>query len=381
MTRRLAFALLLAGLFCSAAPSARAQYSYGNYRQGMMYNLPPGVGSFPYSFNYTQSLAYNIYNPVTGGYNRFSTYSSYTTPFPVGFNGYGGVGLGGYGLANNYLAGGVGSYSGMATPGGMNNPIAAEQVRLLRAAGRQNVGNGGAAQNMIADQWAYEQNAQRLAPAPAADPGPQAPDDQVLSGRALNELADAIDKLEAGGAKAAPPLFPANLLAAIEYTPSPASNLMSLLRGGQLQFPEPLNSLAARQPAADLLAAAQPVADAVQAGKKVEAAVSDRLAAQVKKARTDLAPTLRELPFDDATAASRYLSQLDNLAAAGKDARLAAAVVPKWASVGATASELVKHNRDQGLRFAPVAAGNEEAYFALYRGLAGYRQALATPRK
>ena len=101
----------------------------------------------------------------------------------------------------------------------------------------------------------------------------------------------------------------------------------------------------------------------------------------MSRAREQLAPTLRNLPFDQATAVSRFLGKLDTLAAAGDDASLAKAYNPAWASVGATASDLVKQVRDRELRFAPAAAGHEEAYFALYRGLAGYRQALEPAAK
>jgi hypothetical protein len=57
------------------------------------------------------------------------------------------------------------------------------------------------------------------------------------------------------------------------------------------------------------------------------------------------------------------------------------AVAPKWGSMGATVTELLRHMESNKFRFAPAPAGAGEAYGAVYRGLSGYYVALASAKK
>ncbi len=74
---------------------------------------------------------------------------------------------------------------------------------------------------------------------------------------------------------------------------------------------------------------------------------------------------------------NRFLDRLEVVAKAAKDPALTGVVAPKWGSVGATVSEVLKHLEKFRLTVAPAPTGSEEAYFALHRGLVGYYAALS----
>jgi hypothetical protein len=96
------------------------------------------------------------------------------------------------------------------------------------------------------------------------------------------------------------------------------------------------------------------------------------LARQLQKAADD-AP-------DGQEAATKFLDGLEALSREAKDPSLTG-VVPKWGTMGATASEFVRHVAQHNLQIAPAPVGAEEAYSALHRGLAGYYAALARVQK
>jgi hypothetical protein len=209
-----------------------------------------------------------------------------------------------------------------------------------------------------------------------------APEDQVLSGKALNGLAAAIRGLEAKGAKADSPLLPAGPLARIEYTGGPAADALMLLRGGRPEFPVPLRADRFDRVRADLDRPIAGVADPILAGKRVEAPAADRLAAAARKAKADVAPAAREWTVSDAAAVTRFFDRLLALAEVARTPAAATGlVVPKWSTIGASASELVSHLDRHKIAFGPAEAGAQEAYDAVHRGLVGYYVSLAQAGK
>ena len=339
-------------------------YLQPGFQPGVYFFNPYLTG--PYATALNRPSLPSIYGPSLYGPSNI-TYGYYGAA-PYGYQPGGLRSLAGY--QGNYLSGGVGYGGGGA------NPIAVEQARLARQAA--NKAGGGDARKAIADQWDYEQNARPAAAKPAnpAAPVPEVSADAILSGDALNALIAPIAALEAGGARAESPLFPAAVLGAVEYGPGAAGDLLTVLKDGR---PEPPPAIAGPEWAAaraGLSAAANPVADAVLAGKRPDPAAADKLAAEVKKARTELAPVVRDAGFTPAAELVRYLNGLDALARSGRDQDSAGVYRPTWPAVGATASDLVKHFTRHGLRFAAARPAGAEAYTALYYGLAGYKQGL-----
>ncbi len=388
---------------CLTADRAAAQY-YGNanynnnyysgyssgynsgFMPGLYVNNPYTGQSFNYNFSYSTYLGADYVNPYTGVRNTFY-YSNYQSgPFlpnlglgyasPYAYPQYSGYGLGGY------LGGGVGVYGGAGNNPALN-PVVQEQVRLLRAAGgAANNNNDVEARKMIADQWAYEQKAKKLA-APVAAAGvafQNATEAQIVSGKTINELATAIRALEAKGAKATAGLLPADLLAHVSYTPGVPADVVELAAAGKLIFPETLSAREWMAVRADLQKAATPVLELVSAGKRVPAATAEKLAVEVKTARKELAPLLREVTFAEATELTRFLNRLESLSKLGSDTNLSGVYVPTWTTVGAGVNEYVKHLGKYNMTIANHANGDDEAYMAMYRAMLDYYNALSAKK-
>jgi hypothetical protein len=244
------------------------------------------------------------------------------------------------------------------------------------------------ARRMLAAQRAYERGEVANKPAEGGRPAAidenllSAEGDQILSGQVLNDLAAAIRRLESKGAKAESPLLPAGLLAQVEYTGGPSADTLMLLRAGPPEFPEPLRGARFDRVRADLERPIAAVAEPMLAGKRVEVAAAEKLSTAVKKAKADVAPAVREMPLAEATAVTRFFNRLLALADVAKaPGQATGLIVPKWATIGASASELVSHLDRYKLAFGPAEAGAVEAYGNLYQGLAGYYVALAQAKK
>ncbi len=342
---------------------------YPGMRPGAYFVNPYISG--PYATAYNRPSLPSVYGPSIYGPSAVG-YGAYG-PSPTGYAGYSAA-TSAAAAQNGYLNGGVGFNAAAVGRGGVN-PVVADQVRLVRAAAGLNRGNDTDARKAVADQWAFEQNGP--GGRAAGFNGPAATEAQVGSGDALNGLVAAIAGLQAKGVRADAPLFPADLVSALAYSSGPAADLLNILRGGRPEVPAAVSGPEWDAVRAKLQAAWTPVVEAIAAGKKPTPASADRLATEVKNAREDLAPAVRGAGFTEAAGVVRFLNGLDALARAGKDPQLAGAYDPSWTSVGVTAADLVKHMRKYELTFAPAPAGADAAYDALYRGLAGYHQALA----
>jgi hypothetical protein len=358
-------------------------YSTGNYSgfmPGLYVNNPYTGQSFNYNYTSRVFLGADYVNPYTGIRNTFyynNVQSGALLPGMPFISPYSYPQVSGYGMPGGYLTGGVGTY-GVAPNNPAFNPIVQEQVRLLRAAGGQGNNNDVEARKLIADQWAYEQRAKKLvAPVAAAGAAFQAAnEDQILSGRTMNELATAIRDLEGKGAKATPSLLPADLLSHIAYSPGVPADVVELAAAGKLTFPETLAEREWMTLRADLQKAATPVLELASAGKRVPSTAAEKLAAEVKSARKEIAPLLRDVTFLEATELTRFLNRLENLSRLGTDANLNGVYVPAWTTVGAAVNEYVKHLGKYNMTVSQRSTGDDEAYFSLYRAMLDYYNAL-----
>ena len=362
-------------------------YSSGynsGFMPGLYVNNPYTGQSFNYNYTSYISLGADYVNPYTGIRNSFY-YNNYqsgpflpTLPFasPYAYPQYSG-----YGLGNGYLAGGVGAYGGAVNNPALN-PVVQEQVRLLRAAGARPNDNDVEARKMIADQWAYEQRAKKLVipVAAAAVAFQNAPEEQVLSGRSINELGVAIRALEAKGAKGTAALLPGDLLSHVAYAPGVSADVIEVVSAGKLNFPEAVSAREWVGVRGDLQKAAAPVLELASAGKRVPPAAAEKLVSEVKSARKELAPLLRESTFLEATEVTRFLNSLESLSKLGTDANLNGVYVPAWATVGAGVNEYVKHLGKYNLSVAHHGNGDDDAYLALYRAMLDYYNALSAKK-
>jgi hypothetical protein len=373
-------ALLGVALWAGSARPAAAQFWFSG---------PTAFGTTPFNFTTRYGFRVNTFNPFTGQNFAFRGGFNYMglPPFlnPYYRSIYGAAAYGAYMAYNppyaGYMYGGAGSYGSE----GAGNPIIRQQLRMLNKA-PNNGGNVGAARPAVGVNpqgiggGVDGEQAGPMKPG-AVDPALVSPtDEQILSGQSLNGLADAIRKLEAKGAKADAPLLPADLLSRIVFEGSAAADVLMAARNGKLEAPEVLNTARYADTRAELNRTAKAVIDPLAAGKRLPDGAADRLAAAVKRARDSLHGAMQQMAFADAGAVKSYLDRLDNLAAGAKDRNNAGVYVQKWTTLGATASELVRHMDKYNLRFAPAPPGHGEAYLALQRGLGAYYAALAQAR-
>jgi hypothetical protein len=342
----------------------------------------PYMGSYQRSFinPYTGGLQSYLYSPYGGvsGYTAFNPFTGRVMSYYANVPYFMGAGYGGGYVApfapTTYGAASGGYYGASA------NPLTNQQLRQLRATSYQNAypsGGYGDGRSAMSPRWTTSSTDK----APGQPSGIdetllKASEAEIHSARTLNALAIEIRKLEEKGAKAESPLFPAEVLARVAYE-GPGARLLTATRSGKPDFPRPLTGAEFADLRTELErhfdAAVEPAAQ----GRATDAA-ADRLANAAEKAKAD--PALRRLSDSDAADVTKFLDGLVELSKQVKDPSLAG-VTPKWGSMGATASELVRHMGRHKLLFAPAPVGSEEAYGALYRGLSGYYVALARAKK
>ncbi|MBY0457202.1 MAG: hypothetical protein K2V38_07685 [Gemmataceae bacterium] len=203
---------------------------------------------------------------------------------------------------------------------------------------------------------------------------------KVFSGETLNLLLKEIGKFDN---KTAPSAFvPAMLLDDVRFGGSDVADLVNLVRrAGNLEFPAGFDDQSLKDIRAALDRDFAAVAAAVQAGKAPEPAKRVQLEVTLQKAESALAPVLKTLKFEDATATRRFLNQMANAVKALKAGGVVGLVDPKWASEGTTVAELTKHMAKHKLSFGPATPGTEESYTALHRDLATYLLLLTQPKK
>jgi hypothetical protein len=242
------------------------------------------------------------------------------------------------------------------------------------------------ARTQIYDQWAYEklgllgglagvrpdEHPEALQKALAATE-----EADVASGEALNHIVVAVVAAESRGAKGVSAHLPPNLLSEVRFTGGPTADAVNLLRSaGRLPFPASFDTPALNETRDTLERDFAAVATPLLAGKPAGTAQVNRLNATVRAAQDRLTVVLRDLSFEDATAARRFLNQVESAAKVLGGPNAPGLVNPKWSAAGANVAELVRFMTRNKLLFGPAPKGGEEAYLALHQGLAAYLFAL-----
>ena len=238
----------------------------------------------------------------------------------------------------------------------------------------------------IYDQWAYEKLG--VLGLPSLRGGQERPDElvralaatderEVSSGVALNHILVAIVAAEAKGAKGPSAFLPPQVLDELRFSGPPAAEALNFIRlAGDLPFPaafaDPKLKATREALGRDLAAVATPL----RRGKVPAPGDVQKLDFTVKQAQEAVTPILRNLPFEDATAARRFLNRFQIAVGAMKPADAANLVNLNWPTEGASVADLVKHMTRHKLLFAAAAPGGEASYLAVHKGLATYLFAL-----
>ncbi|MBA2225049.1 hypothetical protein [Thermogemmata fonticola] len=281
---------------------------------------------------------------------------------------------------SGYMSGSASSAAALAT----QRAFQAAQAEALRVRDDPE-----AAQRIIAAQASYEKAAP--SPRPGLPPPPPAQaliqaltpeDDQLItSGQALNTLLQALPTIDTRAAEPANAFLPPQLLQEIRFA-TPKGELLNLARlSGRLPFPEVFEQEPLRPLKETLERDFAAVALPLLAGKSPDRAAIAQLENTLLRLEQAAAPFIRNLSFDEAAAARRFLNQFHNALRTLKSENLSRLWNPNWNTLGANVADLTQHMLKHQLRFDAAPTGSEPAYLALHRALAAYFLAGQKTRK
>jgi hypothetical protein len=290
--------------------------------------------------------------------------------------------MGGSWTSSGYLTGG--SYVGSAGAGmSTQDRLAAAQKAATQMRQAQR-----AARDVIEEQWNYEKGADIPLPAgvgkvPDLKSALAVNDDsEIASGIALNRLLVAIIAAEKRGAKGVAPFLSPQLLDEIRYDGGPPADLLNLIRpSGKLPFPAVLQLPTIKELADDVQADFTTAIAPLLAGKPVDRTRAIKLAGSFDKLQAAAQPIIRNLPFEEAVAARRFLNQLGTATTFLKGNAVNGIISPKWVTEGTNVSDLVKRMARFKIFFAPAPAGSEVVYSALHRAMSAYLVVLSNQPK
>jgi hypothetical protein len=209
------------------------------------------------------------------------------------------------------------------------------------------------------------------------------PLNEIWSAKALNDLLEDAKKIQSEGAIGVSAPLRGELLAKINVTSGKAGANIGLLKEGRLSWPlmlrrkpfaqqrERLNQLVTQ--ALDQAGRGQVEAETLDEMIRGVAALQRQLVGQLKATHEEgiWSPTI----YIDA---KNFLGQFDDALRALQQPDAANYLTGKYAARGKNVGELVKYMTENGLQFAPATPGNETAYTALHRALAGYDSQMGT---
>lgn len=348
----------------------------------------PRVG-FNYQFGIQPNASYNPFAPFLPTVPGRFTFRGYTLsgvgatgPYSISYGYYRNAAL----TAPTYLPGynGVDEYAPISSGFGGGGKVAAQQRTAIANAQRNAKWDKGATDTTPEfDRWLKDAATRRESPDPKAEKGPAVdaalldpPEEAILSGEALNQLAARIRELEKQGKKANAGLLAPELTTKIVFAGGAAADAANLCRDTTLRFPTALSGTTYAELRTDLEKAYTPVVKEAHAGKRTPAADVDKLLKAVDRAQQTTRQTVADAPFDEAAAMSEFFTELGSAAKYLKDDKSTGVAGAEWSVLGATVAEVVRHEAKYGLRFGPVKGGDEAAYFSLHRGLLAYYAAL-----
>lgn len=198
---------------------------------------------------------------------------------------------------------------------------------------------------------------------------------EIWSAKALNDLLKDLQRLQGTSAYARTVLLDQATLKRVNVTTGKTGGGIGLLRDAdKLRWP-----LALQDPVFDAerkqIDKLMPAAAKQAKQGAVQASTLRDLIDAVKKADNKLRGRVGETPSNQYIDGKRFLDELEEVTRVLQEPRVAS-YFDQWQAKGSSVSELVTHMTKQGLRFAPVTAGDEAYYTSLHRAMANYDTAL-----
>jgi hypothetical protein len=275
-----------------------------------------------------------------------------------------------------YASGGASTYGGIGS-----DWYAKELARGQRDAELDRKRADAMARPQIAGAWEYENGvAAKKLPEIKGGTSPEAQEAAlheadpaaIAAGDPLNHLLYAVVAADTRNAKLPSLYLRPDLLSQIRFGGSPAADALNLLRSGRVQFPAAFDEpgmVGTREAIEKEFAT---ILTAAKANRPVDGSAVARLAEAVKAAQDRLTPAIKDLTFEDAVAARRFLNQLEGAAKVLREPSTAGLLNSKWQTEGASVSDLTRFMARHKLLFGPAEKGDEETYTTLHRGLGGY---------
>jgi len=305
------------------------------------------------------------------GFGPFSGMSFGTSPWW----GMWGGGVGGWGAGVIP----VGIPSGAATPVAQKSPGDAEEAAraalLLEKVIAERLEN----RRRAFDEMAYERAntptpSQELLSRSRGNP----PRAEVISGQALNALLDDLRATVAADRPNAVLPLDQQELRHINVTRG-AGSFALLKNGGRVNWPASLSGPTYRTSRDGLMARTQEAVGRLQSDGRIDPDVVRLLAGELNQLRALVRQNVKELSFHSYSEARHFLDRLDDALVALKQPDAANYFNGTYDLRARTVFGLVREMTENGLRFAPAAAGDEAAYGALREALAVCDRAVTKP--
>ena len=264
--------------------------------------------------------------------------------------------------------------------------VVAAQRNLVQA---QKAATAYGARAEISSQGSYEN---RLNPVPAPDldtglPNPihvalNPTDTSAIASGAAQYPPEGNRARQAKGATGPSAYIPSMMLDEIRFGGSPAGDLFNLVRqAGTLPFPDAFDDPSLAKQRSDLEQDFATAAAAVLQGQNPESAKVAKLERTFQQFQDGAGVIIKELPFEEAIAARRFLNSMANAIKALKNNLGNGLVNPRWAVEGLTVADLTRQMTKHKLQFAPAPSGGEETYSTMQQNLATYLYVLNQPKK
>jgi hypothetical protein len=361
--------------------TASAQWGRQAYFMGgpnPFYVYPNPGGGYGVQLNFGVN-SWTPYGPMSLGY---------AYPYNLGSPGYTPSPSPDYYSGPGYLTGGYSYGYGSFDPLGEARGLAAGQQAATAVQVRKNQER---AKDLIDAQWAYEKLGVTGAPAVQAARDLQedlqkalaAKDESELAtGDALNRILVAIVIAENKGAKAVSAFLPPQVLDEVRFTGGLNADLLNVVRlTGKLPFPAgfpgPTLQDLGTALEADFAAAMVPL----RAGRAADPTKVGKVAADLKRLEEASPPVIRNLDIAEAIAARKFLNQMEGAVKALRGGNTSGLINPKWATDGASVSDLVKFMTRFKLMFGPAPKGGEASYLTLHKAMATYLLSLTQVKK
>ncbi len=197
---------------------------------------------------------------------------------------------------------------------------------------------------------------------------------EIASGQPHNVLLQHLAREQGRGRRGPHIDLDEALLRRISVAPEGAGGSMGLLRDGGADLPWPA-SLRRAEFGTARKALEQALSQAVQEAR-TKGRISYAVHQNVLTAQTRLSEALdrkvKELTPTEYVQARRFLNQLNEPIKALSHVKAGNFFNQKWTARGKTVAELVEHVSREGLKIAPAAPGDEEAYRKLLNALTAY---------